>query len=305
MPAARHADGGEVLLVGLDRGRPLRLAEELVDGRQQQPFAAGELLRVVAPALHVDDRHQVVRAQLLLDELAHDAPDHQRMRGLDVQIVEHDDVDAAVEGARVGLDVGLDRLRREERPLDALDRDVDQGKGADRLRLASSKTWKSSFFRSRTNRPCWSVTNGVDLDVVDLELEGRRIYGLAAAADSARPSRRRLRPTGRRPLPFACVGSWELSSASWNAQRRAGTALSIIRAHASARIRPRLHWIAHAPGARTADSRGCPSAILEPCPRESRRRRLTSRPSRRRWRLTASTAGCSTIFADSTRSPPR
>ena len=46
-----------------------------------------------------------------------------RVLELDVQIVEHDDVDAAVERPRVGLDVGLEGLRGEERTHGALDRE--------------------------------------------------------------------------------------------------------------------------------------------------------------------------------------
>ena len=111
------------------------------------------------------------------------------MLELHVQVVEHDDVDAAVERAGVGLDVGLDRLGREERPLDALDRDVDEREGADRLRLAILEDLEV-FLLEVADEPALLVgDDGVDLDVVDLELEGRRVQPLRRRrADSARPS---------------------------------------------------------------------------------------------------------------------
>ena len=126
----------------------------------------------------MDDRHQIVGPQLLLDELAHDAPDHLGVKRLDVQIVEHDDVDAPVERARVGHDVGLDRLGGEERPLEALDRDVHEGEGADRLRLPILENLEVFLLEVADESALLVGDDGVDLDVVDLELEGRRIQPL-------------------------------------------------------------------------------------------------------------------------------
>ena len=70
-----------------------------------------------------------------------------------VQIVDDHHVDAAVEGRSLVLHVGLDRAAGEERTVGALDRNVHQREGGDRLRFPSSSTWKSSFFRSRTRLP--------------------------------------------------------------------------------------------------------------------------------------------------------
>ena len=48
--------------------------------------------------------------------------------------------------------------------------------------LPSSKTWKSSFFRSRTNWPLRVGDERVDLDVLDLGFEGRRLRGAGAGS---------------------------------------------------------------------------------------------------------------------------
>src|SRR5207244_12211091 len=81
-PGARHPDRREILLIRLDGRGPLGAAEEFVDRREQQTLAAGEFLRVFRPALRRDDRHQVVRAELLFDELAHPAPHEPRVERL-------------------------------------------------------------------------------------------------------------------------------------------------------------------------------------------------------------------------------
>ena len=58
-----------------------------------------------------------------------------RPREVGVQVVEHEQVDAPLDVV-VGLHVRLDRPVGEERPLGALDRDVDQRERGDLLRLA-------------------------------------------------------------------------------------------------------------------------------------------------------------------------
>ena len=50
----------------------------------------------------------------------------------------------------------------------------------------SSRTWKSSFFRSRTMPSLLVGDDGVDLDVVDANLEGRRLLGGGRLAAPAR-----------------------------------------------------------------------------------------------------------------------
>ena len=118
----------------LDRRRPQLASVELVDGREQQPRVVGEVLRGVRPA-GVDDRGEIVGAEVLLDEAARGGLHARRPREVGVHVVEHDQIDAALE-MLVGLHVRLDRLAGEQRPLGALDRNVDEREGRDLLRLA-------------------------------------------------------------------------------------------------------------------------------------------------------------------------
>ncbi len=175
---ARHANRREILLIRLDRRRPLRLPCEFVDGGKQQALAAGEFLRVVGPALDVNHGHQVVGAQLVLDELAHRTADQLGVQRLHVQIVQHRHVDAAVERPRVGPDVRLDRLCGEERPFGAIDGNVNQREAADRLRLAVLEDLEILLLQVADEAPLLVGDDRVDLDVVHLQLEGRRFEAL-------------------------------------------------------------------------------------------------------------------------------
>jgi hypothetical protein len=98
-------------LVGRRRVEPAPL--RLVDGREQQPLVGGELLVGVGGAGRVHDRHQIVGAEAPLDELARRDLHALAAAEARVQVVDHHHVDAAVERALVGLDVGFDRRRRE------------------------------------------------------------------------------------------------------------------------------------------------------------------------------------------------
>ncbi len=101
----------EVLVVAGNDSRFELLPRELVDGIQQQPLVAGELLRVLSAPAGEDHRHQIVRAQTLLDELMGGRSHPRRALRRDVQIIEDHHVDAAIEGALVRLDIALDRTR--------------------------------------------------------------------------------------------------------------------------------------------------------------------------------------------------
>jgi hypothetical protein len=90
-----------------------------------------------------------------------------------VQIVEHDDIDAPVERAGVGLDVGLDRLGREERPFEPLDRER-----ADRLGPAVLEDLEIFLLEVADESALLVGHDGVDFDVIDLEFEGWRVQPL-------------------------------------------------------------------------------------------------------------------------------
>ncbi len=97
--------------------------------------------------------------------------------------------------------------------------------------LPSSRTWKSSFFRSRTRLPCSVGDDGVDLDVVDAHLEGRRLLSrrlrrLAAGAGRRGGLAGRQRgaaPAARAAPSVEDVHSWSLlSSRLYVPARRVG-----------------------------------------------------------------------------------
>ena len=79
-------------------GRRVELAaERLVDGGEQQPLVAGELLARIRRPGGVHDRHQIVGAEVPLDELLRRRFHARRAAEARVQIVDDHDVDAAVE----------------------------------------------------------------------------------------------------------------------------------------------------------------------------------------------------------------
>ena len=90
-----------------------------------------------------------------------------------VQIVDHHHVDAAVERALVGLHVGLDRRRGEQRAVGALDRNVDEREGGDRLRLPVLEHLEVFLLQVADDVALPVGDDDVDLDVVDADLEGR------------------------------------------------------------------------------------------------------------------------------------
>ncbi len=72
------------------------------------------------------DGHQIVGAELFVDELLRRAAHQVRVLRQRVRRVEHHHVDAAVKRPLVALHVGFDRLLREQRTLATLDRNVDR-----------------------------------------------------------------------------------------------------------------------------------------------------------------------------------
>jgi hypothetical protein len=123
----------------------------------------------------VNNRHQVVGAQVLLNELPRGDCHPLRAREVRVEIVDHHDVDTAVEGTLVRLHVRLDRFARIQRALVALDRHVDDRKGRDRLRFAVFEDLEISLLQIADEVPVAIDHDGIDLDVIDPDLERRRL----------------------------------------------------------------------------------------------------------------------------------
>ena len=84
----------------------------------------------------------------------------------------HEDEDAPLERRAVGRDVGRDRRLREERRIDALDRDVDHREHRQRLRLAVLEDLEVVLGQRADEVALLVGDVGVDLDVVDFDLEG-------------------------------------------------------------------------------------------------------------------------------------
>ena len=163
-----------VLVEALQRLGAQLPAEEAIDARDQEPLVARELLSGLAPAARVDHRRDVVGGHRLLDELPR-GPAHQDAAGRGrLEVVEHDDVHAALERLRVGRHVGLDRLARDERLLGVLDRDVHEGEGGDVLRLALLQHLEILPREVVDEAPLAIEDRRVHLDVVDLDAEGHR-----------------------------------------------------------------------------------------------------------------------------------
>ena len=145
---------GQLLRPG--RGKLLPLKP--VDGRLRRRRAAGEFLAGFLASARVDHGRQIVGAQVLLNEPLRCVPHGLRTCEGGVQIVQQENVDAAVEGASGCTHIRFDRLGRARGRERSLDREIDQRKRRRRLRLPSSRISKSSFVRFRTNAPVWSVT---------------------------------------------------------------------------------------------------------------------------------------------------
>ena len=174
-----------VELARLVRGGRIELASAgLVHRGEQQPLVVRELLVGVGGAGGVHDGHQIVGAEPPLDELLGGRLHSNRAPEPRVQIVDHHDVDAAVERLLVRLHVGLDRRLGEERPIGALDRDVDHREGVDALRFSVLEHLEVFLLQVAHEVALAIGHHHVDLDVVDADLEGRALW---------RRRRRRLR----------------------------------------------------------------------------------------------------------------
>ena len=147
-----------VLVEPLERRRPQLAADELVDRGEQQPRVVGELLRRPRAAAGEDHGGQIVGAEVPLEEAVQRFLHARPAREIDVQIVEHEQIDASVH-ADVRLDVGLDRRRREQRTVGRAIGMFTYENALTFCGLPSSRSWKSLAFRSVTGLPVASLTN--------------------------------------------------------------------------------------------------------------------------------------------------
>jgi hypothetical protein len=112
-----------------------------------------------------------------------------------VRGVEHHHIYAAGKRSLVALHVGFDRRLGKQRTLTSLDRNVDRHKVRNRLRLAVFEDLKVFLLQIADVVATRIGDDGVDLDEVDLHLEGRRLRGWRACR---RLTGRRLTGTKRR-----------------------------------------------------------------------------------------------------------
>ena len=172
------------ILVGLfDHGRAQLPSLKLVDGRQQRGALGRELLRAVGTAARVGNGGDVVRAEMPLDELTCGIDDDFRSQRGDVQIVEHDHVQASADGLRVGLDVARQRRGRRRTRARGRHRNIDERKRADLLRLAVVQQLEIVLGEIADEIAALVGDDGVDVDEVDLDLERRRGCGLLLCRD--------------------------------------------------------------------------------------------------------------------------
>ena len=145
---------------------------------------AGEFLRAVLARAGLDDRGDVVGAEIALDELLGGLADPDAAREVRLQVVEDQHEHPAVELLRVARHVGLDRGGREERRVRPLNRDVDQRHDRQVLLLAVLEDLEVILGQVADEAALRVGDDRVHLDVVDLgpERHRRRLLRAAAAA---------------------------------------------------------------------------------------------------------------------------
>ena len=175
--------------------RPLDLSTAASSSRL---LLVNSWLALLAPC-GVHDRHQVVGAEAALDELLGRHLHALRSAEARVQVVDHHHVDAPVERSLVRLHVGLDRGGGEQRPIGALDGNVHQRERADRLGLAVLEDLEIFLLQVADVGALLVGDDDVDLDVVDLHLEGRGLRRLGRGRLTG--GQRRAGKKGQRAQP--------------------------------------------------------------------------------------------------------
>ena len=180
--AGGHRCAAEKLVVAR-QGRGLDLlSHEAVDGGGKQTLVARKFLGSVRDAANVHDRHQIVRAEMAVDELLRPTLHPLCAERRRMQIIENEHIYPAGKWALVASNIGLVWTRG--RPASGVSIGIStSAKPAIDCDLPSSKIWKSSFRRSRTTAPRWSVTMASTSTYSNSALNvgswlGRRVGGL-------------------------------------------------------------------------------------------------------------------------------
>ena len=191
-------------------GRLQPLADEVVDGSEQQRPVARELLRRVLASARRHDGREIVGAEMALDELARALPDDRRAERGHVEIVEHDDVDAAGRDVAIRSHVGLDtvlpasRKESERSTGSSMNENVSTFCG-----LPSSRISKSSRVRPVTKLPRCVGDGDVDVHEIDAHLERRALwrFGRLRAQDRGGGQQRDEDGAAHRLFWIGCFGS--------------------------------------------------------------------------------------------------
>ena len=177
---------GHRVLVANRRRRLERPPRRLLDGRDKQPLVVREFLARFVWACGVRNRHEIVGAEPLLNELLRGRFGPLQVKRVGVQVIDHHDVDASLEGPLIGSDVGLDRLACEERTVVFFDRDVDQREIGDRLPLTVLGHLEVAFFQIANELPLRVRHDDIHFDVFDRALECRRLGSLGSLGSLGR-----------------------------------------------------------------------------------------------------------------------
>ena len=171
---------------------------ELVDRGEQHRALGRELLGAVGSPAGIRDGRHVVGPEVPLDELPRGIDDDLRPQRSDVEVVEHDHVQAAADWFGVGFHVAHDRRDGARAGTGGRYRDVDEREGADVLRLAVVQELEIILGEIGDEVSALVGHDRVDVDEVHLNLKCRGGRGLLLRERRATARSRRL-PSGRRP----------------------------------------------------------------------------------------------------------
>src|SRR3954463_1800037 len=133
------------LVVGVDSfhfGRDEAMADELVNGGQQETRIAGELLGQVGAAARGEHSADVVYAEILLNEIARALTNELTAARVHVQVVEHDHIHTPRGGLTVGAHVRGDGLAAHQHRRLPFERYFDKGERVQLLKLTVLKNLK-------------------------------------------------------------------------------------------------------------------------------------------------------------------
>ena len=143
-------------------------------GGNQQIAVVREVLRGIGAAAGIDDGREIVGAEMPLDELARRLLDDGGAERTDVDIVQHQHVDAPVERPRIRAHVCADGTTEHGEPIRALDRQLDVRKHFDLLRLSVLEDLEVLTRQAGDEVALLVGDDRVDVDVVHLDLKGHR-----------------------------------------------------------------------------------------------------------------------------------